>query len=164
MSDQSDIPSSPDSVPSISDLLSGKHGAPSVQVIHGGSPDGAKLLELLKGAMGAATHDTGLQPLESTEVEALYMKAAPVQLWDIVQLREEFDCTTPTLLVGVDYVVVRALDRPIYQVNDKNHAITTVDVAVGLKSNHGDHSHYVEIAVDSRRLTVIGNLSSLLNT
>lgn len=161
MSTDAPTPPSTGPMPSLGELLSGKHGAPSIQLITGDSADSAKLMDLLKTALGNTK--SGVEPMDASEVESLYMKAETPSLWDIVQLRPEFDCGTPTLMLGVDYVVVRVLDRPIYQVNEKSHALTTVDVAVGFKSNHGDHSHYVEVAVDSRSLKVIGNLSSLLN-
>lgn len=140
--------------------------APEIKVIKGGSAEGDALLGLLKASLlgkaiplGQGSSDV---PQDVGDVLTLHYNVGPVSLWDVVQLREEHDCTTPSLNIDTDYVVVRVLDRPIYSVDPKTHALQAVDVSVAIKNSHGDHHHYGEVAVDSRRLKVLSNLKDLI--
>lgn len=137
---------------------------PEIEIITPGSSKSEALLGMLAQVL-ASGGAGGFEPVSHEELEKLYLSHQAISQWDVVQLREEFDCTTPTLKMGQDYVVVRLLERPVFNVDTKTHTLTVVDCAVACRiKGHGtpghgeDHYHYHEIGVNSRALMRIGSL------
>lgn len=126
------------------------------------------LAEALQAALAAKSSSKPV-PMTDEDVTHLHIKAVEdpaLKLWDVVQLRPEFDCTQPTLHVETDYVVVRILDRPHYHIDRDTGITTVVDCTVGIKQEAGhkgiadthNHFHYHEVGACSRHLTRIGSL------